>query len=253
MPFSFLLPRALGMSRRRRGSDALWIRAALGFFAGGGLAFVLVPTHEMRYFLPLAASAGIVFGLALADVLTQAEASRLERVLGVMAGVLGVLVVVAMIVVRPSTTAMVGCAAVGLAWLASWRSSERPGHRMAACVVAVSVLVAIAQALVVMPRRAETRDLSDVATTFRQHIPLDTEICTLGPADRAGKWASLFTYLERRVYVVKPPLIEPGSLCLLAEPMWKMTGAWEGRPELDLDVIAEVEHDKGRFRLARVK
>lgn len=65
LPWSGFLPAAvLGLrdTAPRRATTRL-LRLSLGFLLGGMLAFLVVPSFEVRYFLPLAAPVGIVAGI----------------------------------------------------------------------------------------------------------------------------------------------------------------------------------------------
>lgn len=225
-PFSVFVPRALGRLRTEpEGALDRLMRSGAGFLLGGVLAFTAVPSHEMRYYLPLAGSFGLVCGLG-AELALRRGPSRFESRAVTVLTVLLVPVAVVGIVRRtePISIALLITALSATAALAFHR--RRPLAGNVPTVIAMTLFLAVAQALFFVPGRAVSRDLSPIAVELDGMVPEDATLWTAGPADTAGKHSSLYAPLARRILVFDPedPLGSAPSegWFLLTEPDWQL-------------------------------
>lgn len=198
-------------------------RAGLGFLAGGLFAFMAVPTHEMRYYLPLAASVALVAGPTVA-----------RWTAGTGRGILRTAVVVAVLVaalgwvrhVREphGSTAVLAVATLACGVVLLPRFLR--GRAVVACVAA-SCLVAVVEAEVFIPDRASSRALPGVAAELDGYLPRDATLHVLSPSDVAGKHGSLYLYLGRPVKTVKiDDPAPPGTWVLLSGEEHRHADAW---------------------------
>ncbi len=212
LPWSILL---LFAFRRRAAPepDALRRlgRGAAGFVAAGALVLMLTPTHETRYFLPLSVPIGILCGLT-ADRLLECERHKLRGVIGCAIGVAAVVAVATVLMAfgfpsPPMPQAhRLGLVVAGVAggaasfYLLRWR-----GRYRLLLILGIAALCAmLTQYLGVEPYRASKRNQKLQAQALARHIPADAPVWVLGPADEAGKHASLFFYLDRPIRAFRP-------------------------------------------------
>ncbi|MEM1248719.1 MAG: hypothetical protein AAGK22_20235 [Acidobacteriota bacterium] len=199
-PFSLFVPRAAAACRAEPSSSLERLQASgLGFLAGGILAFTAVPTHEMRYYLPLAAAFGLAGGLG-AEAALRAGATRFESI-AIRALALLVLPMAAIALHRHfDPVAAVLLALLAAATIAG--AARQP--TLVPTVVTVATAVAVAQSLCFVPARAASRDLAPIAELLEAAVPLEATLWTAGPADTAGKHSSLYAALGRTVRVFDP-------------------------------------------------
>lgn len=207
LPWTALLPLALAGRRflARDDNQRRMLRAAWAFLIAGVLAFMAVPTHETRYYLPLCTPVGIVAGMAarggLAATAQWLHARRLTAACCTLltAG----LTVGAAIAVAPGTPAYyrplllaVGLAAVALVVLAArgtWRSGA------AVLMVTAAICLTLTESLAVRPRRAAKRTLRPMARQFAPHVSAASTLWVVGPVTGGQELSSLFFHLNRPV------------------------------------------------------
>ena len=196
-------------------------RCAGGFLVGGTLMFLLVPTHEMRYYLPLCVPAGILCGL-LADRLLALERGRIRGLLAACFGLAALFAVATVVLALRFSSPPIAMgdrlilAAAGvLGSVASvyfWRRRGLLG------LLGIAVLCAmLSQYLGMEPYRAGKRDLRPQAEELAPYLPVGEPVWVPGPAGKAGKHASLFYYLDRPIRAFRPErgLPPPGARCLV--------------------------------------
>jgi 4-amino-4-deoxy-L-arabinose transferase-like glycosyltransferase len=230
LPWSLAWFWSVGRPGPEAGKERSTHRLALagwGFLGTGILAFMAVPTHHTRYYLPLAAAGGIVAACGLARL--AARPSRLANrfALG-LAALIGLLVIALAVQAETAIPGRVAAAIAGLAALAAvgWLVRARRRHRVALALLAVAAELA--------PR-----------------VPPGETVWAFGPAEPVGEWGSLYFYLDRRVLTIGPDrkLPAPGSFVMV-------TG--ENLPELPAHVLAQLElvhrvdHPWQSFLLSRV-
>lgn len=255
LPWSILV---LYPARRRDEANRLlgpMGRCAAGFLVAATLVFVLTPTHEMRYYLPLAVPWGILCGL-IADRLIEVHRSRVRWLLRIASG--GELIVASAAVllaawfpsarVPPAhrlTLAAAGIAAAA-ACLHLWR---RPGRFGLPLVLASGALcVLLVQVLGFEPYRAARRDQRAEAVQLATHLPAGDTVWVLGPSDVAGKHSSLLYYLDRPVRAFRPGRELPpnGAYCLFTvEDLERLAGT----AGIAFRETARVDHDWFSYRL----
>ena len=251
-PFSLFLPRALASVRKRGAlvTDRL-MACGVGFVAGGVATFTAVPTHEMRYYIPLAAGFGLSCGLAAEHSLTTG-ATRFESVATRILLLLLVPLTAASLYRRaePLEGALLIVLLIATLIVAGAKQLNRFG--VVPTVAAAMMFLAIAQALFFVPARAASRDLSGTAEEIASHLESDVAVWTAGPADFAGKHSSLYAYLGHRIFVFDPDraveTAPPDAWFLLTEPDWNRHS-----DDLGLCALAVFEAPKRTFHLARRK
>ena len=236
LPWTMLLA---GLLPRRDGSGRVSLdrpsRAAAAFLVVGTLMFVLTPTHEMRYYLPLAVPAGILCGL-IADKLLELEPRWPGGLVAASSGVALVFAAGAAALglsfpsppVAPAHRLLLVAAGVAgvTTILLAWRWPSR--RRLFAALGVASLCVMLAQVLGFEPYRARKRDLSSQAELLARHLPATETVWVLGPADETGKHSSLLYHLDRPVRAFRPEreLPEPGAWCLFtAQGLERLAGA----------------------------
>ena len=259
LPWSLLAPFAL--SRRGRRSVAaetdLLIRAAGAFTVMGILSFMLVPTHSMRYYMPLCTPVGILAGLSAAERIGL-EAKRHQRLLIASAWLAVLCSVIAIsggfVLETPpvSTTARVALTVIGVLALAltalASRSRERDTLALLLCLSALMYLAI--ERLGRQTIKEDRRDLRALALELGPHLPANEPVWVLGPADVAGKSSSLLYYLDRSIVAFRPDGIRPprSSICLLASDR---VDELDDPPGFAFEEIARVEHVWRDFLLGR--
>ncbi len=216
------LPWSLALIATRRGLRELdplprrLLVSGLAFLVAGVATFAAVAAHEMRYYLPLVPGVALVVAALLgAERPVPRSLAAASRALFALSCVL--LVGVAVHSKVASTVAVAAALALlALGWMAAerWRAAS-PARATVRAMVATSVVLAIAQGWVLLPRRAAGRDLKEVADQMRPHLPPGTRLWVAGPADLAGKHASLFHYLEREVRTFAPREPVPAGAAVL--------------------------------------
>lgn len=252
LPFS-LLP-AIGARRLWRRDDELgsiW-RSGVGFLVGGLMAFMAVPTHEMRYYLPLVAGNALASAAALEAALLRCEERRSFAALrGLALGGIALSMLVVAWNAPPQGLLLVAA----LALIASFvlRADRFKSSAVATAVVGLSLTVAIVQAYVLLPRRAASRDLSAQAELLDELLPESATLWVEGPADAAGKYSSLYHHLDRTVRTLRAaesaadeawillPLPQPGRFLTGVQPATRAALVAEG--------FARIEHPRGHFVL----
>ncbi len=237
-----------GPSRRLR-------QTAWAFLLIGVVMFMAVPTHETRYYLPLAVPAAIVSALALERLAEPSRrASRVFQGLTLLSGVL--LMALAFNPEFAGTVRLllvaVGATAIAAAQLLQ---RHRPRFRIA-CLVLVSALCAwTAETWALRPYRARYRVLDSVARTLDRQLPQGATVWTLGAADPVGKNASLYYYLDRPVktFHLADPLPPAGSYIVLTARKLRRLEETSPGDAARLELIQRVHHPWRLFLLYRVE
>lgn len=230
------------------------MRSGWAFLAGGLVAFMAVPTHQTRYYLPLAAAGAIVSALAL-ERLRQTPGPARRWASAVARGFAAVAILAAalphFVSGRPAFLLAVGVAALcAVQYMPLLRGRQGIGYLLlvaALCGWAVETWA-------LRPRHAEMRDLSRVARTLGAQLPEEAPIWRLGVAGDIGKNASLYYYLERPVRTFRADdLPESGSyLILTAREPTRLEEASPGTATR-LRLIRRVDHPRGLFLLYRIE
>lgn len=240
-------------ARTSTATDAM-LRAAWGFLIGGSLAFVLVPTLENRYFLPLCASGAIVSAISLAAQSRPAR-SAIVSATAVASLFAGGALIISFIPEYP----LPGRVIVGVAGLAAlvvvYRlSTPRRKYRVVALMIIAALSAWIVETWALRPRRAQSRDLRTVASSLAEELPSATTVWTLGPAGDVGSNASLYYYLERpvRAFRSASELPQPGAYVVLSASDINRLTSVEPTIANRLRLVRRVDHSRRMFLLYRV-
>ncbi len=230
-------------------------RAAAAFLGAGLVPFVLVPTNESRYYLPLVTAHAILVALSL-DALLERPVPR-----AAMVGLRGLLLVLAAAGMAAAVWLMVPLwpgviLACGLLGTFAIPVPRRPGRSVATLLVATSLVLAVAQAFVLIPRRASSREQSANAEVLRSYLPPGETVWVRTPADAAGKHSSLYYYLDHPVRTFSdhraPPegayIVAPSPRPVPTVPDSHQQGSAVEDQALE---VAVVPHRGGEFRLVR--
>lgn len=249
LPWSFALLlwprfREVATPDRRRMANA-----ALGFAAGGLVAFLIVPTYEPRYYLPLVTSFAV-----LSAVILEALHDRRIGLWALLGGravfSLALTLLAAAGIARGSASwALVLVTFIVASAAAFLPANGAPrGRELVRVLVATSLLCAFGQALITVPARAHKRDLTQVARELRPHLEPGETLWMLGPADCAARVGNLLHYLGRPVLTVAHPArTRPGTTVLLVEPQSSRLP-----DDLDYTVLERASHPRFDFTLIRV-
>ncbi len=226
LPWSLLWP--LAFSRRTRTAPPTTAGrlslAARGFLIGGILAFMATPTHAMRYYLPLAAPAGIVCGVASVEL--HQLGARLVRWSRLAATLLALAVssataALAFVLPEPpmtlATRAALAAAGV-LGVVITLRLRDRSATTaLPALLVLTGLALLAAEGLGLQPARAQKRVLESQGRELARRLGTDRPLWILGPADLAGKSSSLYYYFggEVRAFHRRGALPPDGAACVL--------------------------------------
>ncbi len=224
LPVAALLPLAVRDARAPCLSpgDRL-TRAGLGFFAGGAAAFVVVPTHEMRYYLPMAASVALACGIPASRIRGPLPVGprRLSVALGLLTLALAAVCAARSLGGQPfwlGSLFVLSLAATAL----PLRGAQASRRTLTVSVLLCTLAVGIAQGKFLVPARAASRALDHAADVLRAHVPPGERVFTPGPADAAGKYSSFFVYLRRPVVTFPPDQPESaGCTVLLTSTQWR--------------------------------
>ncbi|MFQ5350972.1 MAG: hypothetical protein ACE5EG_11065, partial [Thermoanaerobaculia bacterium] len=184
-----------------------------------------VPTHEMRYYLPLCVPMAILCGLVAGA--RSGGTERHER--GLVGAAVGICVAIAgatllaggLALPSPQVPAEQRLALVlvgGAAGISLLVVARRPLlDRVSLALVIASLCAITTQRLGVEPYRASKRSLEPQAQALARYLPADEPVWVVGPSDLAGKHASLYFYLQRPVRSFQPAERLPpvGSYCVL--------------------------------------
>lgn len=200
LPWSALLPIALLGQRGTAGTSPArgLALAAAAFAIGGVLAFMLVPTYEVRYFLPLTASMGIVCGLVAAGELRLSKTllsagRRIALLLGALTSTAAI-VLGAWHLPDPDGVILLvlGFGAAALLIRTRPATASTAYHMTIAALCAWAVLV-----FVIAPQRAAKRSLQGVAEVFAPLVPEGSWLWI--PHAVGDRLSSLFFYLNNPV------------------------------------------------------
>lgn len=250
LPWSLLLPRSFGLVRNPEAASSRLLRTAAGFLAGGTATFMLVPTHEMRYYLPLAASAGIVLGVAADDLVDRSAPRWLLNstlwlaTLIAAAGILGMIFV-------PQGDPLAMLLALGLVGLLLLSTTLRStGTRVAALLIITTTFAALNESAVFLPIRESKRNLRPIADEMRPLLPSGARVYVMGPADPAGKHSSLLYYLDRPIRAFRSPRDLPlGSYVLLTADQRRVL---EPGPGVRFELLKSIRHPWFVYELYRL-
>jgi hypothetical protein len=228
----------------------------MGFLLGGTAAFMAVPTHEMRYYLPLVTAHALVVAILLDEALGRPWPKLAVAPSRVLLAFLAVCAVLMAVYLQPAGWPLLVAIFVLLGSFAAVRIPSR-GWTVAVCLIATSLLVAVAHSYVLMPRRAASRDLEATAAQLRHRLPRDATVWVLSPADAASKHSSLYHYLGNRVRTFSADRLPPiGAFVIRPDP--RPRSLVERSPAAIAlgsrsSQIAVVAHAGGVFRLLRMK
>ncbi len=243
------------------GAESLMLRASAAFLVAGVGGFVATSTHEMRYYLPLAAAVGLLAGTGLRVL--AAEPRAMSRALRWTA--IGVVVVAAAatglsaawpwpslpMLVRV-TLGLIAALALGTAAVSV--GQLRPSGGLATCLVVASLCTAANEALANQPRRAATRSLAPVAAHFEPHLTPGATLWIRGPSDLAGKSASLYHYLGRPVRTFTRLTDVPGGgfFVLAGKEPAQLLRPIETTSSFRYCALARFEHPFRNYLLGRI-
>jgi len=212
LPWTLVLPwvKAAARALPPESIEGRFLRASGSFAVAGVLTFMLVPSSETRYLLPLATSIGTTCAITLSAVrLRDSIAAR--RTLGIAAGVVGV---AALLVVAGATDmslpllpASVLSAAALSALLVGGAFLRGRIDSPIAVLGALACVIWLAHTLATEPFRASTRSLREVALAFETHLE-PGETLWSEPVSSGYKHSSLVYYLGRPVRTFD---LEPGG------------------------------------------
>lgn len=204
LPWTLALPLALNREwRTRLPADVQKLVTAAGGFLLGGLAlYMLVPTHETRYYVPLAGALGIVAGVVACRLaVAQDFRGQVHRIaVALSAAGFGLLAIgggvqvgfVPLPVEHRIVLGLIGLAACAAAWLGlRSRAGPHPAQTLTLAALACWAFLALFN----QPRRAERRSLRTVAEAFRPDIPANQTVWI----DMGDDHSSLVFYLDRPV------------------------------------------------------
>lgn len=253
LPWTLLFFFAFGRGGRAKDDDpdTSLLRSARWFLLAGVLVFMLVPTHETRYFLPFAVPVGILCGV----ILTREGGAPSRRMVACAVG--AILSALAMVVFGAGASTppvplfdRLALASGGalLLGFAVWSLARRRADRAVALMMLAAAGWLAAESLAAQPRRADRgRDLRPQAAELKRSVPAGETVWLLGPSDPAGKHASLYYYLGRPVQTFRPPgkLPPPSSYCLLSLDRMPPEGS------LGLEEIVRVSSARYTYLLGR--
>ncbi len=235
----------------RRPIDLLTL-ASWSFLGAGILTFMAVPTHHTRYYLPLAAPAGLVAGCALEWLASRPTrlASRLALGLAALVAVLSVALgfLAEIESISRFVPVVVGLAALVVVALIGRVPRSR---RLVVALLATVACFWAAETWVLRPQRAMLRDMSPVSREFAAHIPPGETVWTLGPAEPVGEWSSVYYYLGRpvRTFGVDPEAPPVDSFVIVSE---ERSALIDPAVASRLELQKRVEHPWQPFHLYRV-
>ena len=259
LPWSLLVPfafRRKAAGRVTRETDFL-VRAAGAFLIAGVLVFMAVPTHSMRYYMPLSVPVGILAGilasgqLALGPkkqrgmLITSATGAILIAALTIAGGFLLESPPVAFS--HRALLVVIGVFALGVAALAIRAREREPIPKL---LIIAAFCVICTHALGVQVLRESKRNLRGTAQALASYLPENEPVWVLGPSDLAGKNSSLFFYLRRPILAFRPRGKHPpaDSHCILTSDRMSEL---EQPPGFVFDEITRVEHIWRTFLLGR--
>ena len=229
--------------------------SALAFLALGVLAFMAVPTHETRYYLPLGVAAALVSALALERLSEPSKrASRFFFGVGLAFGVITLTVSFAP-ELAPSSRAIfvvLGGATVALIYLLE---RYRAPHPIALIVLVGALCSWAAETWAFRPHRARFRVLDTVAEVLDSELPENATVWALGEADIVGKNASLYYYLGRQVRTFHrgAPLPPTGSYVVLTASDLRELGDSSPLEATRLRLMRRVHHPWRLFLLYQIE
>lgn len=226
--WSYFLPWSLALfwawpGRDGDGSSGRLRAAAWSFLIAGSVAWMLVPTHESRYYLPMAVPLGIVSAVGLARM--ERSRDRLARLLPAsFAGLVALPTLVFALAPASPVESIAdralllgfGLAALALAVAVVTGRVER-AHPTAALLLAAFCLWG-AETLLFGPERSAHRDQRPAVAVFSPHLGSDEVIWIPWSAGQTGNYAALLYYLGRPVRTFPDDGAPPGgAVCLLED------------------------------------
>ncbi len=198
------------------------VRSAWGFLVAGTLAFMAVPTHESRYYLPLAVPVGILAALGLETM--AGSSRRLARIVpAALAGAGGLLAIgLGAVPASPAPSVagrglLVGLGVVALTIAAGRFRHGRFGHPLHALLV-TALCFWSAETLAFGPGRASSRDQRPAAAELAPSLAPDETIWVPSPAGLAGNYSALLHYLGHPVLTFDGAQGPPaGAACVMRE------------------------------------
>lgn len=256
LPWSLLVPSTLSRVSLREADSptAVLTRAAAAFLLAGVLLFMAVPTHAMRYYMPLCVPVGVLAGIrAGGDFFAGKHSGRMLKICAAVAiGVSAVTAAAAFALETPPVTvaqraviALVGLLALG-ASVAVIR--KRPRDAVAALLVLVVVCLSVLGNLGILVQKEAKRNLRQEARELAAALPDEAPVWVLGPSDLAGKNSSLLFYLRRPVLAFRlaGPFPPDGSYCIIpSDRLEELARA----PRFEFDPVIRVEHPWRDFLL----
>jgi 4-amino-4-deoxy-L-arabinose transferase-like glycosyltransferase len=233
-------------------------QSAAAFAGVGAIVLAVLPSHEMRYYLPLAVPVAVLCGMAAGELLDNSKSSKVAiGIVCVLAALLGISTIgvggmgVLAVEEGPAvqlTAVFAGLSTVGFVAMRVRQKSRAP---LFGLLLAAAVCFWLVSALQIEPRRTRKRSLRPVAEAFEPHLSAG-EVLWTTPVAASYHHSSLTFYLRRPVRTVtetdRPPV---GAHVLLFgdEP--------EDQPDyrvpFDYSVLATESRRGFDFTLARVE
>lgn len=257
LPWTLVLPwvRSRRLTAGLGDTERLLLRSAGAFLLAGVVVSMAVPTHAMRYYMPLAAPAGLLAGLLLGSRRDGAGPRRLIQLARGLALVASTLALAGALLFDTPPVSAVERALLGLVGLLTLTAILRvgrcrPGDRLPALMTLAAIALIAVNTLGIQARKAARRDLSRQAAQLADYLPPDGPVWVLGPSDIAGKNSSLLFYLRREVLAFRlaGPLPPPGSYCIVPSDRLPELAPV---PSLVWEPLGRIEHHARDFLVGR--
>lgn len=257
LPWTLALPGLRGHGWQNLGSAGRSLaHTTIAFVVGGVATFMLVPSTESRYLLPLAAPVGILCGLAL----VRGRGPWMRRSIRSMAGLLGATVLLAVVLVTTglldedvagSTLLLLAMVSMGLLGTLLPRFASRLERPLVSTLLVLAMLLCVLRLGISDVHRSNTRSQESVAVAFGKHLEPD-ETLWAGPVSKHFRHSSLTYYLRRPVRTVvlendRRP--EPGAAVMLYSDEHR---AWVEDFPFGCREIERVKHRRDELILCRV-
>ncbi len=258
LPWSIVLPVVFSKSWRCSLDEASrrLVNAATSFLLAGTLAFLLVPTNNPRYFVPLCVPMGILAGVAATADLARFDRLRRGRRLAsflCLATVAVVSAIVACGLVSPAgmqplprgLLAMSACIEAAV-WIHAFRRRDErwPAKMLILCALGIWAIDAWAA----RPYRAASRSLRETACALDAELPEAASVWTAA----GDSHSSLFFYLRRpvRSFEIGTGNVPAGAFVVVTSEQFSTVAA---RRDVDFSVVAKAGSNGRAFVLAQAR
>lgn len=258
LPWSVVLPVVFSKSWRRSldESSRRLVNAATSFLLAGTLAFVLVPTNNPRYFVPLCVPMGILAGVAaIADLAQFNRLRRARRLTGLLclAVVAVASAIVACGIVGPTgmqplprlLLALFACTEAAV-WIHAFRRRDErwPAKMLMLCALGIWAI----DAWVARPYRAASRSLRETACALDAEFPEAASVWTAA----GDSHSSLFFYLRRpvRSFEIEAGNVPAGAFVVVTAEQFSTVAA---RRDVDLSIVAKAGSNGREFVLTQAR